>query len=207
MAKTLASTRNQLLDELDRTGQLTAQAHRYINQAIDHYKKDAFWFNEQIATSHTIANQEYLALPIDWGEEYTLSLDSTGNGDFYPLNYRTMEEMEELYIASGQYTGIPIDYTIFRQEIRLGPIPDDRYPVKMAYRVDPGTASESSQTNVYLENANNLILSRAASKMCRKILKNTQRSVEFASDESEARAKLRGQTTRYQMRGYAKGRR
>lgn len=207
MAETLATTRNKLLDELDRTGQLTSQAHRYINEAVEFYKKDAFAFNEELATSHTTANNEYLALPIDWGEEYTISLDATGNGDYYPLNYRTYEEMEMLYIAAGQYTGIPIDYTIFREQIRLGPIPDSSYPVKMAYRVEPATATAEAQTNIFLTRANHLIKSRAGKFMSKHVLKDKDKSNSYAVDEMEALAKLRGLTTRYQMRGYAKARR
>ena len=207
MAKTLGSTINQLLDELDRTGRYTAKASTYINLAIDHYKKDPFPFNEEIATSNTQTGEEFLDLPANWGEEYTISIDSE-DGRYFPMNYRTNEEMEELYISSNDYVGQPLDYTIIREQIRLGPIPDSNgYSVKMVYRKLPETATASTQTNFFITRANDLILNRAGAKLAKKILRDFELSKIFQSDEAEALQKLKSLTTRYQLRGRAKKRR
>lgn len=208
MAHTLGSTINKLLEEVNRVGQYTSQASGYINDAIEHYQDRPFKFNEQIATTNTQNGEEYLDLPPDWGEEYLISIDYRGDGHYHPLNYRTMEEMEELFVSSNDYTGQPVDYTIFRQQIRLGPIPDtNTYSVKMAYRVRPDTATAASQTNTFIQNANELIRGRAGRNLAALYMHDDAIAGKMAALEAEALQRLTSENTRYAMRGHAKRRR
>jgi len=198
------SIRNDVLDELFKTGSLTAQAENHIKKAIEHYKYDAFWFNEQISTAQTIAGQEYMALPDDYGDDFNLSI--TINTNSYPLKRRTFKEMEELYVSSQDYNGYPQDYCLFKRELRLGPIPAQAWKLTMAYRRFPLDLSASADTNIFTDNAENLILSRAASTVSGRILRDQKRAVEFKALEKEARQKLSGTTARYVMRGHGQRR-
>ena len=205
MAKTLGSTTDQLLDELDRTGQLTSQAHTYLDEAINHYKDDAFRFNEEVTSFPTVASNEYLDLPINYGEHYTISIDNQGDGEYLPLTRLTMGEMDEKYSTQ---TGRPSFYTIFQEQIRLCSIPDvSTHIIKMTYRVRPATATAATQTNIFYENANSLIRCRAGMLIAKFILKDDEVSQRFSGEEMTALAKLRGLTSTYQSTGRARARR
>ena len=197
-------TTNTLLDELDRTGQLTSQAHTYIDEAIDHYSRNAFWFNEEIATAQTVTGEEYLDLPANWGLEYTINVQIGTNT--YPLNERTFAQMDDLYISAANYTGYPEDYCIYREQIRLGPIPSGAYTLKMAYLKQPNDLTSDSATNISLENINELVRMRAARRMCERILQDTDRAQYFLRDEMEALRMARSKSSRYQMTGHSRKR-
>jgi len=196
--------RNQLLDELFRTGQLTSQAHTYINKAIDFYKKTPTYFNEEVSTAQTVAGEEYFDLPIDYGSLQSLTLQVDTNE--YRLIHRTMQEMDDMYVSADNYTGYPQDFCIFRNQIRLGPVPDQAYTLKMAYRRYPETASASHQVNIWLDNEPDLIIARAAQQMCFKIIQDVPRGQVFKMEEKEYQQEMTSTTARKVMRGYTKGR-
>ena len=201
---TLASIRNQLLDELARTGQLTAQAHTYINQAIKHYKKKTFYFNEKRATMTSTAGQEYYNLTADFATMYNLTININTNN--YPLRPKTFQKMDELYISAENYTGYPQDYAIFNYQLRLQPVPSGAYKLTMAYKREAEQLSSTSSTNVLIENADDLIIARAGALMSLKILQDQKRSQEFRATENDALQMLESNTSEYQMTGYTKRR-
>jgi len=197
-------TTNILLDELARTGQLTSQAHVYLNEAIEHYSRTAFWFNEELATAQSVAGEEYLDLPSDWGLDYSLSIQINTNS--YPLIERTYAQMEDLYIHGNNYQGYPEDFCIYRQQIRLGPIPSQAFTMKMAYLATPDDLTSDAATNISLENINELVRMRAARRMARRILQDDKREQSFRQDEAEALSEAKSRTARYQMTGHSRPR-
>jgi len=197
-------TTSILLDELARTGQLTSQAHIYIDEAIDHYSRKAFWFNEQLATAQTVAGEEYLDLPADWGLEYSLSIQINSNS--YPLIERTYAQMEDLYVSGSNYQGYPEDFCIYRQQIRLGPIPSQAFTLKLAYLETPDELSSDASTNIALENINSLIRMRAGRRMSGLILQDEKREATFAREEADAAREAKSKTVRYQMVGKSRPR-
>ena len=201
---TLASIRNQLLDELARTGQLTSQAHTYINQAIKHYKKKSFYFNEKKIELTSVASQEYYDLTADFATMVNLTININTNN--YPLRYKTFNKMDELYISSDNYTGYPQDYTIFNHQLRLQPVPSGAYKLTMAYRREAEQLSATSATNVMITNADDLIIARAGGLMALKILQDQKRATEFRATEADALQMLESNTTEYAMTGYTKRR-
>ena len=209
MARTLKEIRDQLLDETRRTGQLTSQATTYINSAIDFYKHDTFRFNEETVTATTTAGSEYIDLPADFDIEFSISIDSNGNGDFFPLKRLTMQEMDERYMNSSDYTGQPEYYTIFGEQLRLLPVPDaSDYQILYAYRKMPTSdLSADADTNFFLDNAYDLVLNRAGAIMSIKILEDEKKAMQFKLIEKEEVAKHRSRTTQYALRGSTKRRR
>ena len=202
---TLKTVTNQLLDELARTGQLTSQAATYINQSIKHYQNKTFWFNEKTIEFSTTASGEYINLTSDFANEYGLNIRINTNN--YPLNRKTMQEMDELYISAGNYTGYPQDYAIFNRQVRLGPVPNGGYPLIMHYKRRAEQLSATSATNVMIENADDLVIARAGKLMCGLVLQDTQRAQIFSVAEQEALRSHESDTTQYQMTGYTKRRR
>lgn len=202
---TLASVRNQLLDELARTGQLTSQAHTYINQSIKHYQNKTFWFNENRIEFTSTSGQEYYNLTTDFATIYNLTININTNN--YPLRPKTMNKMDELYISAENYTGYPQDYAIFNRQVRLQPVPSGAYKLTMTYKRRPEQLSATSATNVLIENADDLIIARAGKLMSALILQDTARAAIFQQAESEALRTHKDDTTQYQMTGYTKRRR
>ena len=212
---TLASIRNQLLDELARTGQLTSQAHTYINQAIKHYKKKNFYFNEKRTTLTSSAGAEYYDLTADFAILHSLTIRINTND--YPLRQRTFSQIDDMY--SNQYslsasgtatvsslTGYPQDFAIYNYKIRLHPIPAGAYQMKMAYRREAEQLSSTASTNVLIENADDLIIARAGALMSLKILQDQKRAAEFRATEEDALRMMDSNTTEYQMTGYTRRR-
>lgn len=194
---TLQIARNTLLDELDRVGQLTAQAHTYISEAVEHYSQKPFWFNDEIATAQTVQDQEYLDLPDDWGLNYSLSIEIGSNS--YPLKERTWQEMEDSYVSSSNYSGYPEEFCVFRNQLRLGPIPNSAYTLKMAYLKQPAELSAEGTTNIFILNVQELIRMRAGRRMARRVMRDEKLAEIFRQDEAEALQMAHSKTAQYQL--------
>lgn len=201
----LATCRNRVLDELNRSGQLTAQAHTAIQDAVDFFKRRHFWFNEERATNNTQDGVEYYALPSDFGD--VISLNINVNDNVYELIRRTHEQMEARYIHANNYTGEPMDYEIIRNELRLGPVPSSARTLEMVYRKEPATATASGDTNFFLLHAEPMIRWRAAGYMAVNILQNEQRGMSFLQFSEQEYRNLLSESSRRLMRGHGKRRR
>ena len=199
---TLGETINKLLDECWRTGEFTSQAAEYIDQAIQHYKGESFWFNEDRATTNTVQGQKRYALPDDYQQVKTLSISDSDSE--YELTRRTYEEMLELYPDDSE--GMPTDYCIDRQEIWLGPVPNDAYTLRILYQREPVTATAEAQTNIFLDNANALIRAYAGKMLTGLVLRDAEAASLFAMIETQELQKLRGETTKRLMTGKPKRR-
>lgn len=217
---TLSSVTSQLLDELARTGQLTSQAHTYINQAIKHYQNKTFWFSEKRVEFTASAGQEYYDLTTDFATMYNLRVSigvnnvsdtaSThiqfNNPNTYPLRFRTNNHMDDLFIAAANYTGYPQDYSIFNRQVRLGPVPNLAHKLTMTYKRRPEQLSATGATNVLINNADDLVIARAGKLMAGLILQDMNRAQAFAIAEKEALQMHRADTNEYQMTGHTKRR-
>ena len=197
---TLAEVRNSVLDELYRTGDMTAQAETAIMDAVRYYERFPFWFNEERATSNTVDGQEYYALPQDFQDVYRVSVTVSSNK--YLLIRRTAREMEALYISAANYRGYPQDYSIERNELRLGPVPNGAYTLEMFYRKAAETTTATSQTNIFLTNAEWLIRKRSAAELCLSILQDAERAAHFKAMEQDELISLRSESARRTMRGH-----
>lgn len=214
---TLSSTTAQLLDELARTGQLTAQAHVQINSAVRYYRDKGYWFMEGQETLTCSAGQEYYTLSADFANIYNAVVDiksydssdssSVTSTNTYPLHSRTQQHMDELYVSPDNYTGYPQDYSIYNGQIRLGPVPSGEYVIRMNVEKRAEVLSATSATNVMLAHAEELIIARAAKHMCMKILQDDKRAMIFAQIEQEERQNIQSETTRRLTTGHTKPRR
>lgn len=201
----LRTCRNNILDELNRTGRFTSQAHTAIQTAIDYHKKKFYWFNEERATNNTQDGVEYYDLPADYGE--VISLNINVNNNVYTLNERTHEEMERMYVHSSNYKGEPQDFEIIRNELRLGPIPSSARTLEMVYRKEPSTATAETDTNIFLLHAEPMIRWRAAGQMAFTVLQDDQRANGFAQLTAAEEQALTSESNRRRMRGSGKRRR
>lgn len=130
-----------------------------IQQAITFYARRRWWFNEAEGTSfNTASGTEFYALPSELSV-----IDSVGvtvNQNPYTLNKRTNEYIEDIYTSSSVYTGKPADYAIFKNQIRIWPIPDGTYAVR-TQGYGPKSVTVSDDSSPWSNEAYNLIKNRA----------------------------------------------
>lgn len=193
----LGEARNRLLDELWRTGEMTAEAEMYIAEAINHYAPKTFWFNEERATANTYQGQKRYALPDDFMRMKVLSIIHDGNE--YELKRRTYEEMLELYPDDSE--GVPEDYCLDRGEIWLGPVPNSNYTMRILYHKAPQTATAEAQTNIFLTYAPSLVRAHAGVEMSSKILRDPNAAAMFAQTVNTELQALVSETNRRLMTG------
>jgi|SRR3569623_198142 len=179
---------SRIADDLNRTD-LTTQIKKAINRAIDFYEGERFAFNEAIATASTVASQEYYAEPTDCMEIDSLTI--TVSGRTYQLTRRDVHWFQDVYF-SGTHTGLPTDFTTYDEQIRLYPIPNDVYTLKIYYQKSYSDLSADADTNDFITKAEDLIEARAKWWIYSRILKNQQMAAVEKAAEREALDNLRG---------------
>tara|TARA_R100001509_G_scaffold165702_1_gene149092 strand:+ start:7141 stop:7770 length:630 start_codon:yes stop_codon:yes gene_type:complete len=95
----------------------------------------------------TVANDEFVDLPSDFLEMVQFFVDSNPNVVLDYVN-PTEIELDNLRDTSGT----PQQYSIIGNEIKLNPIPDSVYTLKLTYFSEIPTLSDSTTTNYILSN-------------------------------------------------------
>lgn len=154
---TYATMQTRIADELARSD-LTSQIKLAILSAVSHYEGNRFWFNEGQATASTTDGTEYYAVPSDF--QSVDSLRITVNGTTYTLEVRPWAWMDEVQ-SNALYKGQPVYYAIYAEQLRLYPIPDATYTLKLSYLKSFTTLSADGDTNAWMVEGERLIRMRA----------------------------------------------
>lgn len=168
MANTLGDMLDRIADETRYSGSTERTIFQTcINDAIAHYEVERFWWNEsRSVTFNTVASQEYYTSSDSASIPYVLKFDavtitrsSTDKSTLVKQDWTTLEEWN----ADGDSTGIPSDYAYFNQSIRLYPVPDAVYAVRIAGLFKLTALSGDSDSNAWttLGEGEELIRSRA----------------------------------------------
>lgn len=174
---TYATMQTRIADELVRDD-LASQIREAIQTAISTWEGTRFAFNEKRYALATVADQEYY----DWSSmtvassgaalgtgESLIEIDSARmeyNGSWYPLIGRSQAWMDEMQAPSTSYTGVPTDYTIFGDQLRLAPIPNDAYTITLSGLARLPTLSLDADTNAWMTEGEALIRNQAKSFLC-----------------------------------------
>ncbi len=67
---------------------------------------------------------------------------------------------------STQYTGVPVDYAIFGDQLRLAPIPDAAYTITFSGLARLPTLSQDADTNAWMTEGEALIRNQAKVFLC-----------------------------------------
>ena len=128
-----------------------------ILSAIRHYETERFWFNEEVATTSTVADQSNYALPTDF--IYDDHMTVTVSGRKYPVFPRTYQEIAD--VDETTFSGYPSIYAIHKEEFRLYPTPNGVYTLTHAYVKSLSSLSADADTNAWMVEAEPLIRARA----------------------------------------------
>lgn len=148
-----------------------------IQAAIAKWEREHFYFNEvqAINTFNTVAGQEF----------YT-SVDSPYLGtnphidkiwvliasNRYSLNPRTEQYMDDTSLSTSSQ-GQPIDYAYYAETLRMYPIPDGVYPMSIEGTKRFSTLTLTTDTNVWLQDAADLIKAEAKMDLLENVLKQS----------------------------------
>ena len=158
---TFGTIRDQIEDELQRSD-LSTQIADAVKHAVDFYSRKRFWFNEGRWTISAVASQEYYGIPLIREVDMATLWPTTTN--HYTLKRRTWQYIEE-HKATENYTGRPSDFALYATQIRLFPVPDDSYRLDIAGTRAFEELSATSDTNVFMLEAYELVKHRAKKKI------------------------------------------
>jgi len=138
---------------------ITAAVSSAISQSINYYESQPWWFQETQDTITTVDGTEYYDLPSDIAStEITITIEVSNNT--YPLIKRHFQLIEDWFVKSNIFTGYPTDYALWKQQIRLYPVPNGAYTVTRNYYQKLGVPSAGA-SNSWTTDAETLIQSRA----------------------------------------------
>lgn len=199
---TLAIMKTRVADELVRSD-LTAMIGYAISDAIAAYQSKRLFFNEsRDVTFDTSPAQEFYDQDDNDLIPNLMKIDYvriTIGGVLWELNRAEPQDLEAFSPANGQ----PTSYTYYGQQIRLYPIPNDVWEVRVAAHVGVSApASDTEKYNPWMTYAERLIRARAKRELAINVNASghepgfsPQAIVIFKMAEDEAFSELKSRTT------------
>lgn len=173
----------RIVDETARSD-LEAQIRYAIQDAIKHWEQTGFWFQEEKATTTTVASQTYYGLPSDF--LHPKSAKITHGNSYHNLTLKTQDELENEDPGTAQLTGVPDWWGIERSQLRLFPTPNGVYTVTFLYIKSLSSLSADSDTNAWMTTAERLIRSAAKRILYQETIRDAEAADEAATAEAMA---------------------
>jgi hypothetical protein len=200
MANDLAAMKARIADELARDD-LSTQIALAITDAIKFYQHERFEFNEsRDLTFGTVAQQEA------YGTAANASIPTLRSFDYLLLyvggilqgEIRRRQPVEiELANNSGNFYGQPRSFAFYNRQIRLSPVPDAVYTVRIAGRITYAAPATDAETgNPWMVEAETLIRKRAKYELALNVTKDVEEAQRLAPQITEALEALTGATNR-----------
>lgn len=190
---TLGELKARIANECDRDDLTTEIADR-INRAIEYYADTRFWFNEQIKTATTTADDEYVTPPTGLRREDANGVFITVGGFKYPL-----EKRDRTYIQYWQATqnikGQPVEFAYENEQWRLFPTPSDAYTLTVLGVYDIDAPADDDSSNDWTNHAEDLIAARARLLISRDVTYDSEMIASARAAEQEALTRLKGETS------------
>lgn len=147
----------RIADEL-RRGDLSTQIRRAIQSALQFFADYRFWFNTAVATNTTEPEREYYDLPNDFQNmDMLVLIDGTYRIE---LEKRPWQHIES-EMAVTNYHALPDEYAVYDEALRLHPIPDRSYTLRMSYLRGLPDVSASADTSAWFTHGEELIRTHA----------------------------------------------
>ena len=171
----------RIADELDRSD-LTAQIKKAIVSSVAYYAKRNFWFTQSSFSFSTVQGQRTYT-SADAAEIATSPnievLNGFFNGSRDQITKRSFEDIDNRTSQLTSY-GQPEDWAYRAQTIWFYPIPDAVYTITAYYIPTLTALSADTDENVWTEEAEELIRSRAKIDLIRNVIRGTDMAEELA---------------------------
>lgn len=198
---TFADIKAEIADDIDdTTGEYAVQIGRAVKAAIRYAERFAFYFNEtRDKTFATVPGREWYDAA-DLADIATLvrieaAYLHQASGQLTELIRFPPGEIEALADNSAA-SGEPYGFVYFGQRIRLYPIPNAAYTVRLQlgpYRLAP--LALDSDSNAWLDEAYDLVKARAKYLIHKDTTKDSGLAAEALSDYQDQFAVLKGETS------------
>lgn len=190
---TLTIMKARIADELARSD-LTSQIAYAITDAIEAYEDERFYFNESRTIDlTTVANQEF------YDEN-----DLAAFANLVDIDYVTIfigdqpfqlvgmtPERAEWSSSNGTSTGQPTWYAYYAEQMRLYPVPNEVWTVKIAGAVKVAPPATDEETgNAWMTKAARLIRSRAKLELALHVLHDEEMAATLSQAVEEAKEQL-----------------
>ena len=133
----------------------------HINAAIRHYSGRNWWFLAKVATTPTVASQNYITRPTTVERIRMVSIPSLG----YELDKVDITEIESLDEPTAQ-TGQPTAYAEYGSQLRLWPTPNAVFTVKIVGTEKLTALADDADENAWTNEGFDLIAARSEMTLC-----------------------------------------
>lgn len=174
------------------TSEVTAMRNK-IAAAIRFYQPYRFYFNEsRSVTFTTTADTDTYTFSTIGTEFYRIDgayvLNSTRYQLMRQVDYRDLEPLIE---TSSPSTGIPNDWSYIAQAVRLYPVPNDAYTIRLDGHIKiAAPATDGEANNKWMTEAYDLIMCRAKAELYAHVWLNPQLAAVFNEAENLALSSL-----------------
>jgi hypothetical protein len=196
---TYGTMRTRIVDEFVNESITTAQINNAIQSAIKHYERKPFWFNTKRGTFATVAAQETYAAAANADIPYIVQINSMSidspKVNLLGVNDDDIEDMQD-----GDVTDQPRLYAYFENKLRLYPIPDAVYTVRMNYTCKFAALSADADTNAWVDECEEMIRQAAKRILCTDILHDDAMAERYASLERVAMSAIQAEDRRRRSR-------
>jgi len=192
---TFGVMQDRIADELNRTD-LTTQIQYAIKTAIKVYDKQRFWFNESRSfTFSTVAAQEFYTSSDNADIPNLLAIDSVQiaitSTDKYLLQRVPYEQIEAISANGTSDEGQPTWFCYYNKQIRLYPIPDATYTIRVSGHWALSDLSATTDTNNWMTDGEILIRSRAKRELYTHVIRDVDGAAAMAQAEGAELKELR----------------
>ncbi len=208
MADTYGDLLDAIADESRRPrASFGTQIERCVQEAIDEYAKVRFWWNASRSnTFDTVANQEYytssdasfISEVLEF-DKVTLTVSGTDKRILHQMDWESLEDLN----GRGDSFGQPSHFAYWGQQIRLYPIPDAIYPVRVAglFLLPRLTADADTNAWVTRGQGEKLIRSRASAVFYGTYLRLPDRAAQFQAEANTELDRLNASLSRREATG------
>lgn len=180
------------------TGEVLSPIQLAILDAISSNEDDRFYFNEYRTASafSTVVGQEFYT-SADWADIATIQhidkLSILISQNRYWMYPRTEQYMEDISMNTS-WQGQPVDYSYYNFQLRFYPIPNGVYPVNVLGTKKFAALSDPSDTNVWTEEAEQLIRLKAKQYLYRDTILDAEKAAMMEMGAQEQYKLLKGAT-------------
>jgi hypothetical protein len=168
---TYAIMQARIADEFINESITTAHIKNAIQSAISAYENTPLYFNQKISSFNTVNSQEYYS-EIDYADipniVYFRAVNVDVNGSdkaIQPVDFNLIDKVQ-----TGSDFGVPNWYSYFAQKIRLYPIPNAVYSIRISYIAKFAALVADSDSNAWMIDGEELIRQAAKRRLALDIL-------------------------------------
>lgn len=207
---TFGDLKAEIADEVDdTTGEYSEQIERAVLAAIRYCERNTYYFNEtRDVTFSTVASQDWYGAADNSNIPTLLRINAVyridGAGQVDDMIRRDPHELELLADTSSA-EGEPTVYAYFNRQIRLYPIPNDVWTIRLQlgpYRLT--TLSADSDENAWLTEAWGMVKARAKYILQKDVLKDPNLAAEALNDYQDQHDALTRETDKRNGSGYVR---